>query len=330
MKKNIFPERDDIRMSCNSPFCRRLLGAVMFAAVVVALISGSSASFAATGYWKYNSQQIMPTQEQLSAVKPLPGHVYELRVNGGLQAGPGSGKGSIDLFFKTDNADREVFLATSTLTFGANAPLAILTPGQKIMFEVSLVVGGNDKSRAVPATGSGTISIDSGENLVRTETRLGQTNSARGQATIPNGGPGASMVIHVQSYLAHLGAMNESLHIYYAWVEGKPPAVSAPAASRFGAVLGQALNVREVAGEVVYDGTWTRRAGTDIFDAVWNGTLRDVIEIESVNGKQIVFYRHGNQGRYFGTLSADGRQVVSGRASWYAAGWYWSAAVSGK
>ena len=100
--------------------------------------------------------------------------------------------------------------------------------------------------------------------------------------------------------------------------------------SRFGEVLGKTMIVREVAGANVYNGTWTRRAGTDIFDAVWNGALRDVIQIEAVNGKRIVFYRQGNKGRYSGTLSADGSRVSAGTASWYAGGWSWSATVSGR
>ena len=102
-----------------------------------------------------------------------------------------------------------------------------------------------------------------------------------------------------------------------------------PTTSRFGAILGHTLNVREVAN-VIYNGTWTRRDGTDLFDAVWDPHARDVIEIESVNGNQIVLYRHGNKGRYSGTLSADGSRIISGTASWYAAGWSWSATVSGR
>ncbi len=198
----------------NPPVSRRLLGVVLFVAVVAALIGAPRAAFAATGYWKYDSQQITPTQEKLAEIKAMPGHVYELRVSGGLQAGPGDGKGSIDLFFKTDNADREVFLATSTLSFGANTQLETLVPGQKVVFDVSIMVGGNDKSRAMPATGSGKIAIDVGEYLVQTEAKLGQVSSAKGEAVIPNGGPGSPMVIHVISYLAHLGAMSEDLSIY--------------------------------------------------------------------------------------------------------------------
>jgi hypothetical protein len=100
--------------------------------------------------------------------------------------------------------------------------------------------------------------------------------------------------------------------------------------SRFGEVLGKTITVREVAGANVYNGTWTRRDGTDIFDAVWNGSLRDVIRIEAVNGNRIVFYRQGNQGRYYGTLSADGNRVSAGTTSWYAVGWSWSGKVSGQ
>ncbi|TLU84652.1 MAG: hypothetical protein FDX30_04950 [Chlorobium sp.] len=102
-----------------------------------------------------------------------------------------------------------------------------------------------------------------------------------------------------------------------------PPQFSGRSTSPFSAVYGQVLNVTEVAGGAVYNGTWTRRPGTDIFDAVWNGTIRDVIEIESVNGNTIVFYRYGNNGRYYGSWSEDGS--ISGTASWYAEGWYWVA-----
>lgn len=65
-----------------------------------------------------------------------------------------------------------------------------------------------------------------------------------------------------------------------------------------------------------------------MFDAVWNSAVRDVIEIESVAGNQVVLYRHGNKGRYSCTVSADGLRVISGTASWYPDGWSWSAMIS--
>lgn len=66
-------------------------------------------------------------------------------------------------------------------------------------------------------------------------------------------------------------------------------------------------------------GTWTRRAGTFTFDAVWrhpNGAVvKDVLEVESSKGDRIVFYRRGNRGRYTAVLSADGR-TAQGTMSW--------------
>jgi hypothetical protein len=331
MNKIDFPISTDVNMSGNPPSCRRLLGVVMLAAIFVALISGPQQVFAASGYWKYDGYQITPTQEQLAAIKPMPGRVHELRASGGFQAGPGGAKGSLELFFKTDNVDLEVFLATSTLNFGASVQLATLTPGQKVVFDVTIMVGGNDKSRAIPATGSGKIAIDNGEYIAVADAKLGQTASAKGAAVIPNGGPGAIMLIRATSYLAHYGAMSEEMSMRYVWVEGATPPPTPPnPVSRFGSVLGPILNVMESAGGAFYNGIWTRRAGTDIFDAVWNDSIRDVVEIESVKGNQIVLYRHGNKGRYYGMLTADGNGVVNGTASWYSAGWLWTGTVSGR
>jgi hypothetical protein len=76
-----------------------------------------------------------------------------------------------------------------------------------------------------------------------------------------------------------------------------------------------------------YFGTWTRRKGTNTFDAEWNnGSIRDTIDIESVNGDQVVLYRHGNNGRYYGTIAPDGKSI-QGTASWYEKGWSWSATI---
>lgn len=183
-------------------------------------------SLAATGYWKYNSQSFRPTNEYYAAIEPMPGRVYELRVTGGLQAGPGDAKGSIEQFFKTDNADRVVFLTTSTLTFGANANLVRLVPLQKVVFELGVVFNANDAARAPGprwAYGSGSIAIDNGENIVNVGTRPGETASGKGEATIPGGGPGATMFIHVVSGLSQLGAMHTTLDIGYVWVAGTPP-----------------------------------------------------------------------------------------------------------
>jgi hypothetical protein len=95
--------------------------------------------------------------------------------------------------------------------------------------------------------------------------------------------------------------------------------------------LGQRWQVREVsASGLLFDGVWTR-TGPRSFDAEWRqvgsrDVIRDTIDIETLKADAVVLYRRGLNGRYFGTLSADGR-FVSGHASWYGAGDNWSAAI---
>lgn len=180
----------------------------------------------AQGYWKYDSQSFRPTNEYYATVKPMPGRVHELKVSGGLQAGPGDAKGSIEQFFKTDDADRVVHLTTSTLNFGANTNLVTLVPLQKVVFQLGLAFSANDVVRANGPRwgyGSGSIAIDNGEYIVNVGTQPGATASGKGEGTIPGGGPGSTMVIHVNSGLSQLGAMNTTLDIVYVWVAGTPP-----------------------------------------------------------------------------------------------------------
>ncbi|MBK9154474.1 MAG: discoidin domain-containing protein [Chloracidobacterium sp.] len=185
--------------------------------------------FSQTGYWKYDRYEITPSAEQLRAIKALPGRAFEQRASGAVQAGPGSGKGALDLYFKTDNPDREVHLATMSASFSANASLASLVPLQKVVFDMSVSVGANEKARAIGTTGRGTIAIDSGEYFVEVVAKPDQGGSGRGTATIPGGGPGANMFINVGSYLGQLGALSANLRMIYVWVEGAPPrAVGTP------------------------------------------------------------------------------------------------------
>jgi hypothetical protein len=217
---------DEVDMSCSVRISRPRLSVAILFAIIVALTAGPQPLVAAEGYWKYDGHGFRPTPEYYASRQALPGHVYELKLSGGVQPGPGDGKGSIDQFFKTDDADRVQFLATSTLTFGANATLATLTAGQKVLFDVSVVVGGNDKARAIGATGHGMIAIDNRDYCVEVGTKFGQSASARGEATIPSGSPGAIMMIHVTSHLSQLGAMSSTLDIGYVWVAGTPPPAS--------------------------------------------------------------------------------------------------------
>jgi len=190
---------------------------------VLLLASLFTTGYSQTGYWKYDRYVITPTAEQLSAIKALPGRVFEQRASGAVQAGPGSAKGGLELYFKTDNPDREVHLATLSTSFSANSSLATLVPLQKVVFEVSVSVGANQKARAVGTTGLANIAIGNGEYIVSVSAKPDQGASGKGTATIPGGGPGANMMINVGSHLGQLGALTANLRMIYVWVEGTPP-----------------------------------------------------------------------------------------------------------
>ncbi|MEI6103426.1 MAG: hypothetical protein WCP70_05730 [Methanothrix sp.] len=75
-------------------------------------------------------------------------------------------------------------------------------------------------------------------------------------------------------------------------------------------------------------GTWTRRPGTDTFDASWSceGGVTDVIDITSVEGNKIVLHRRGINGDYTGIISPDGTSI-SGTGSWFSPGTKWLVSV---
>jgi hypothetical protein len=100
------------------------------------------------------------------------------------------------------------------------------------------------------------------------------------------------------------------------------------------AVIADLLQIDELNGAWV--GTWTRRPGTDTFDAVWRNpqgqVAHDVIRLASVDGDRVTFVRQGisgpKNGTYSGVVSADGGSI-RGTASWYQPGWEWTARMSG-
>jgi hypothetical protein len=81
-----------------------------------------------------------------------------------------------------------------------------------------------------------------------------------------------------------------------------------------------------------WDGIWRRRGDSPVFDAEWRdsltgGIVRDVIEFRRLEGGSVILRRYGNNGRYVGELSPGGHRVVSGTASWYGPGYYWTARI---
>jgi len=91
--------------------------------------------------------------------------------------------------------------------------------------------------------------------------------------------------------------------------------------------LGSAWQVTE--GQ--WSGTWTRRPGTNVFDARWRHTngsrAQDVITLLSWNKStnEVVLQRQKLSGAYRGKLNPSARTVTGGTASWYRPGETWSA-----
>ena len=92
--------------------------------------------------------------------------------------------------------------------------------------------------------------------------------------------------------------------------------------------LGSVWEVAECCG---WSGRWTRRPGTNVFDARWTGpkgvVATDTITLKSwgLRSNKVVLARTKNQGTYTGTVSPEAGQVTGGTASWYPAGATWSA-----
>lgn len=92
--------------------------------------------------------------------------------------------------------------------------------------------------------------------------------------------------------------------------------------------LGSVWQVQECCG---WSGTWTRRAGTNTFDARWRHTngsqAQDVITLQSWNTatNEVVLKRQNLNGTYKATVNPSARTLTNGTASWYPAGQKWSA-----
>ncbi|MBX3514156.1 MAG: hypothetical protein KF750_11260 [Xanthobacteraceae bacterium] len=98
--------------------------------------------------------------------------------------------------------------------------------------------------------------------------------------------------------------------------------------------LGKSWRVIESgANGLLWEGTWTRRGDTNFFYAHWRevrrnaGEIRDTIEFKGINGDEVQLFRVSLNGCYFGKLNPERTKVVSGSASWYAAGDNWNANI---
>jgi hypothetical protein len=95
--------------------------------------------------------------------------------------------------------------------------------------------------------------------------------------------------------------------------------------------LGNVWLVKECCG---WTGTWTRRAGTNTFDAKWKHTNGTVVTDEitligwnTVTNEVVLSRKSINGGSYKAIYSAASKTLTNGTATWYPAGQSWSAAI---
>jgi len=307
---------------------------ILIAALLAGLTAGTPAQ-AQEGYWRFTGYSTTPPQAQLDetdrGMRQM-GRVSETRASGAFQPAE-SGAGTVDLFFKNDDIDRRQYLTTLKFSFTTGVEMRTLTPGQKLHFNGTLVIGGNPLAKAMPATGNGGVSAGNGDYFISMAGAIDQPASSTGDLLVQRGGD--TLTLHVMGHIGAYGGLSGTMHINYQWVQGPPPALTGQPAPTSGGPTGDGLGSRIDVNELngLWSGVWIRRPGTAIFDAVWRssqyGEVRDVVRLESINGDKIVFKRDGNGGRYYGTFSPD-RRTISGGASWYSAGMTWSARVGGR
>jgi hypothetical protein len=92
--------------------------------------------------------------------------------------------------------------------------------------------------------------------------------------------------------------------------------------------------MKEFPGAGNFEGTWTRRPGTNTFDASMTGGVvsgapprDDVIDIISVTGNTIVLYSRDINGYYTGTISPDGKSII-GKGDWYDPAGTWTVTIT--
>jgi hypothetical protein len=91
--------------------------------------------------------------------------------------------------------------------------------------------------------------------------------------------------------------------------------------------LGAIVKMRDVSAGGNYEGVWTRRGDSNVYDAEWTYVptgqkLVDVLEVRGVEKGRLVIYRRGNQGTYSAPL--NGGKLGRGTASWVSdPNYYW-------
>ncbi len=114
-------------------------------------------------------------------------------------------------------------------------------------------------------------------------------------------------------------------------VKGRVGSFTQPASNDELLRLGSSWSVTECCG---WTGVWTRRPGTNTFDARWTGPngmiATDTMTLRGWDKatNRIVISRQNNNGTYWGVVNPANWTIGSGGTSWYPAGATWSAQMN--
>ena len=111
--------------------------------------------------------------------------------------------------------------------------------------------------------------------------------------------------------------------------KGRVDMFSRPATDAELKTLGSVWDIVECCG---WTGKWTRRPGTNTFDARWTGNGMIATDTLTLQGwdkrtNRIVLHRTNNNGTYWGVLNPANGTITNGGTSWYPAGATWSATL---
>lgn len=203
------------------------------AATVIGNGTGLAQS-APTGYWRYVTHAVSPSAEEIRQMPKTPGRLEEREAEGAVDI-PG-GRASLSSKWNADDIDRKVYAIGASFGISANQALTVLVPGTKIAVSGSASVSGNAAAAAMPADATLTLQVDTGDyTIALNNLKVGQSDSSKGEFTVPGGGEGATMTITMTNYLGSYGAFGSKLVLQYAWQSGPAPAVAAPTPAAAGA-----------------------------------------------------------------------------------------------
>ena len=221
-------------------------GAAAVVGLVAMLIAAAPAE--AAGFWRYSHTEIKPTQADLDANLHYAGSKTDAKIDAAFQV-LDAGLGTVNLYFKTTDADDKTFISKVLFTFGTSNDITNLVPGTNLAFKGTVQITSNFPG----ASASGKIAAGNGDYFVNTAASVGQNGSGEGTMQVPSGGPGSTFWIYGAAYLSNDGSLGGTVTNYYDWVEGTAPPPPEKPAPKPGPSPGPA------SGD--FGGNWTSNEG---------------------------------------------------------------------